>query len=113
MSGYSFLFFFDVDYFSIFKVFIEFVTILLLFYVLVFWPQGMWDPSSPTRDQTHTPCTGNFNQLGGQGSLVSGYSCITTFSCGWSEVAASFTRRTMSSPLLWPFLLHCFTDPLT
>ena len=26
-----------------FKVFIEFVMILLLFYVLAFWPQGMWD----------------------------------------------------------------------
>ena len=39
----------------IFKVFIEFITILLLFYVLVFWPQGMWDLSSQTRDQTCTP----------------------------------------------------------
>ena len=25
-----------------------------LFYVLVFWPHGMWDLSSLTRDQTHT-----------------------------------------------------------
>ena len=41
--------FFDVDHFF-FKVFIEFVTILLLFYVLVFWPRGMWDLSSPNRD---------------------------------------------------------------
>ena len=41
---------------TIFKVFIEFVTILLLFYVLVFWPRGMWDLSSPTRNQTLTPC---------------------------------------------------------
>ena len=32
------------------------VTILLLFHV--FWPQGMWDLSSPTRHQTHTPCIG-------------------------------------------------------
>ena len=24
--------------------------------VLVFWPQGMWDLSSQTRDWTHTPC---------------------------------------------------------
>ena len=31
---------------------------LLLFYVLVFWPQGMWDLSSPTRDPTHTRCIG-------------------------------------------------------
>ena len=41
-----------------FKVFIEFATILLLFYVLVFWPQGMWDLSSPTRDGIRTPCIG-------------------------------------------------------
>jgi hypothetical protein len=34
----------------------EFVIILLLFYVTVFWPRGMWDLSPPTRDQTHTPC---------------------------------------------------------
>ena len=44
-----FLFFF---YGPFFKVFIKFVTILLLFYVLVFWPQGMWNPSSLTRDWT-------------------------------------------------------------
>ena len=31
---------------TIFKVFTEFVTILLLFYVLVFWPRGMWDLNS-------------------------------------------------------------------
>ena len=41
---------------TIFNVFIEFVTILLLFYVLVFWLRGMWDLSSPTRDRTLTPC---------------------------------------------------------
>ena len=26
------------------------------FYGLIFWPWGMWDLSSPPRDQTHTPC---------------------------------------------------------
>ena len=36
----------------LFKVFIEFVTILLLLYVLVFLPPGIWDLSTPTRDQT-------------------------------------------------------------
>ena len=40
-------FFFDVDHC---KVFSEFVTILLLFYVLDFWLQGMRDRSSLTRD---------------------------------------------------------------
>ena len=43
---------------TIFKVFIEFVTILLLFYVLVLWLRGMWNLSSPTRDQTCIPCIG-------------------------------------------------------
>ena len=33
----------------LFKVFIEFVTILLLFHVLVFWPQSTWDLPFPTR----------------------------------------------------------------
>ena len=28
---------------TIFKVFIEFVTILLLFYILFFWPQVIWN----------------------------------------------------------------------
>ena len=43
---------------TIFKVFIEFVTSLLLFYVLVPWLQGIWDLSSLTRDETHTLYTG-------------------------------------------------------
>ena len=43
---------------TIFKVFTEFVTILLLFYVLGLWPGAMWDLSSPTRDRTRTPCIG-------------------------------------------------------
>ena len=44
-----------------FKVFIEFVTILLLFYVLVFWPQDLKDLSSLTRDWTHTSCIGRWS----------------------------------------------------
>ena len=43
---------------TIFKVFTEFVIVLLLFYALVFWPWGMWDLHSPTRDRTHTPSKG-------------------------------------------------------
>ena len=56
---YIFYFFFSLRYFllllwTIFKVFTEFVTILLLFYVLVFWVWGMWDLRSPTRNGTCT-----------------------------------------------------------
>ena len=43
------------------KVFIEFVPILLLFYVLVSCLWGMWDLSFKTRDRTCTPCTGRQN----------------------------------------------------
>ena len=32
--------------------------VVFFFFFLVFWPRGMWDLSSPTRDRTHTPCTG-------------------------------------------------------
>ena len=46
---------------TIFKVFLEFVTILLLFYTSVFWLQGMWDLRSPTRDRTCTLCTGRWS----------------------------------------------------
>ena len=50
---------------AIFKVFIEFVTILLLFSVLAFWPRGTWDLSSSTRDWTCSPCIGRqrFNRF--------------------------------------------------
>ena len=49
----DFFFFFNVE--KCFKVLTEFVTTLPLFYVLVFWLRGTWDPSSPIRDRTCTP----------------------------------------------------------
>ena len=52
-------FFFDGEHFL--SVFTEFVTMLLLFHVLVLWPQGMWDLSFPTGSQTHTSCIGRQN----------------------------------------------------
>ena len=48
--------FFLVTYFL--KVFTEFVTILLLFYVLFFGPWGPWDLSFLTRSWTHTTFIG-------------------------------------------------------
>ena len=47
-------FFFYVDHL---KVFFEFVTILLLLYILVFWLPDMWDHSSPTRNGTCFPAS--------------------------------------------------------
>ena len=34
---------------------ILFVTILCLFYVLIFWPPGLWNLSSLAKDKTSTP----------------------------------------------------------
>ena len=61
MLSFFKIFFFDVNIFL--KIFIKFVTILLRFYVFgfgcfFFWPQDMWDFSSPTCDGTHTPGLG-------------------------------------------------------
>ena len=43
----------------IFKVFIEFVTIVLLFVKFCFfWPKGMWGLSSLTKDGICTTCVG-------------------------------------------------------
>ena len=42
---------------TIFKAFIECVTILLLLYVLVFCPQGMWDQLPDQGSNLH-PCIG-------------------------------------------------------
>ena len=52
---------FDVDHFFFNDVdhFLKcLLTLLHLFYVLGFWPQGMWDVSSLTRDRTRTTCLG-------------------------------------------------------
>ena len=49
--GFCFVLFMWIIFF---EVFIEFVTALLLFYVLVFGPQGLWGLSSPTRHRTCT-----------------------------------------------------------
>ena len=43
---------------TVFKVFIEFATVLLLFHVLVFWPKGMRDLGSLTENRACTPACG-------------------------------------------------------
>lgn len=43
---------------AVFKVFIESVMVLLLFYASVCWPQSIRSLGSPTRDGTHTSCVG-------------------------------------------------------
>ena len=43
-----FFFFFGCGF--VFKVFLEFVTVLLLFYVVIFWGCEVWGPSSLAQD---------------------------------------------------------------
>ena len=43
------------------KSLLNFFTMLFLFYVLVFWPWGMWNLSSSSRARTHTPYTGRLS----------------------------------------------------
>ena len=120
---FFFKIFFDVDHF--FKVFIEFGTTLPLFYVLVFWPQGMWDPSSLTRDRTHTPCTGrlslnhwatkevpkpllNPQKTDTQGSLFRSQPTVTTGTKGASLTDARAPRGRSEGQL--PAQAHVFPD---
>ena len=56
---------------TIFKVFIEFVTVLLLSYGLVFWPRGMWNLSSLIRDRTHPSALEGELLTVGSASIVS------------------------------------------
>ena len=60
---------------SIFKVFIEFVTILLLLYVLVFWPQDMCGilASHPETDPTPAALEGKVSATGPPGKPLTLY----------------------------------------
>ena len=56
----GFFFVFDVDHFflSLYWICYNIASVLCFWF---FWPQAMCDLSSPTRDQTHTPCIGRWN----------------------------------------------------
>ena len=51
--SFFFFFFFDVENFQ--SLYWICYNIVSGFYVLVFWSQGMWDPTSLTMNQMHTP----------------------------------------------------------
>ena len=64
------------------------VTVLLLFYVLVFWLQGMWDLTSPASSQTCTPALEAWS-----------------LNCGTArEVAVTLLRNEISSSFFFFFL---------
>ena len=87
---------------TILKIFIEFVIILLLFYTLDFWPRGMCDLSSPTRGQTHTPCTGRWscNHWTDRESPSWVLLALVQSACGLSVVACVLSFMSRCSRLL-------------
>ena len=58
---------------TIFKVFIDFATILFLFYVLCFWPWGMWDLSSPVIEPAPPALEGEVLSTGPPGKSYTKY----------------------------------------
>ena len=86
---------------TIFKVFIAFVTIFLLFYVLVFCLASQHvGPLLLIRDLTHTPCTGrrNLNHWTIREvpliTEIGKYICIGIYTYTW----ASLVEQTKESP---------------
>ena len=77
----------------IFKVFVEFVTVLLLFYVSVICMQSIWDLSFPTRDQTLTTFIGRQSLTSG---LPGKSLCISNF---LEEISAT-AKSLQSCPTL-------------
>ena len=58
-SLFSYRFFFLCGPFL--KSLLNLLQYCFCFMFWLFWPQCIWDLSSPTRDQTHTPCTGRWS----------------------------------------------------
>lgn len=93
---------------TIFKVFTEFDTILLLIYILDFWLRGRWDLNTRTRYPTHT---GRWSLKHCQGSLWEFFICFKYYSLSviWLQIFSSqivayiFTFLT-GSMFLDPFL---------
>ena len=52
---------------TIFKSLLNLLPSCFCFMFWFFWPQGMWDLTSLTRDGTHTPCEGEVLTTGPPG----------------------------------------------
>ena len=78
---------------AIFKVFIDFVTILCLFVFCFFWPQGTWNLSSRTGNRTHVPCIGRWSlnhQIAREVSLLLYFDTIFLWICVQEAVSHSY-----------------------
>ena len=62
MGIHSNFFFFDVDHFqNLYWICYNTASVLWCLFVCLFWPWGMWDLSSTTKDWTCTPCIGRWS----------------------------------------------------
>ena len=83
---------------TIFKVFTEFVTILLWSYVLGFWLRGTWDLSCLIRGQTCTPALeGGVLTVGPRGKLLGMFSWLLKSMCREGKCDQMDTRWCSSS----------------
>ena len=84
-------------------MFIESVTMLLLFYVLFFCLNGMWDLSFLTRDRTCTPCIGRQSL----NHWITGEVLFFCISSPWTAlqdsggVTAPITHQKQKMPGVW------------
>ena len=72
-------------------------------YVLVFWPLGIWDFSSPARDQTQTPCTGRLrlnHWTSREVPVVQSLRHIQLFRTLWTIARQASLNSTISRSLL-------------
>ena len=99
-------YFFEVDHF---KIFIEFVTLLLLFYVLSFWPQGMWDLGSPVKVWAHITCPGrpSLSHWTARGipSVHSYFYCYHR--CSFPVLHPLRANKRNPSSFAWNIVSHC------
>ena len=93
-------FFFNVDHFFFVKYLLNFLQCCLRFMFWFFWPQGMWDLSSLTRDRTRTLCFGRWSlnhRLPGK-SLSSLYLFIHFSHCSKMDLRLIQIRITTNVP---------------
>ena len=87
---------------TVFKVFIKFVTILFLLYVLVFWTWDVCDLSSLTRYRSGTPCIGRQSPTYWTATEVPWMTLNLTFSCAiFQNSTGSVSSDSLLGGWLW------------
>ena len=111
------IFFLKIFWSESFLVLIEFVTILLLFYLWFLGCEACGKLSSPTRDWTRTPCIGRWSpNHWTTGEVFLGFKkCLSRWhrGCSWQHsgptmhLCSNNDVKNKKWLLLWPFILPC------